>query len=557
MTVALGTLGPKVRKAKTDGWAEWIRNEHDEQAVRNGCRFDIGRAEHYRTFARVYLRHSKGRWARQPFELLDWEWHDVAGPAFGWLRPDGTRRIRTVYVEVPKKTGKSTFGATVGNYLLVGDGEPGAEVYSAATKQEQASIVHGEAINMVAVSKPLLQQLRINRSTKVISYPRQNARYAALCKDAAGSEGLNIHGLIIDEMHVWSDRGFWDSLRYGGIARTQPLTLILTTAGVYDKTSLGWEQHEYARKWLAGEVENQEYLTYIRCAGDGLDTTVDILDPKIHEDANPSYGEIIDPAEIMKEARLAKDKPIELFTFLRYRLNIWTASVTSYILPDKWDACDDPVDEESLRGRMCFGGLDLSTRKDLTAEVLLFPPKVEGEKWKILCRCWLPIERARARSQREGMKFLLWAEQGFLNLTEGNETSYADVKSQLRADIEKFNIKGIGTDMWQAADISQQLDPKNERIVAVGQNMQDMSPPTKQLDTLALDGKLAHGGNPVLRWAIQNVKIIDDTNDNHRPTKKHSADKIDPAVALIMALGQAMIDHPTENAYATRGFRRL
>lgn len=542
MPVVIGKAGPAIRKAKSDGWAEWIRNEHDEQAVANGCRFDIKRAEHYRTFGRTYLQHSKGRWAGQPFELMPWEWEDVAGPMFGWLRPDGTRRIRVVYVEVPKKTGKSTFGATVGNYLLVGDGEPGAEVYSAATKQEQASIVHGEAINMVAVSKPLLQHVRINRSTKVISYPRQHAKYAALSKDAAGSEGLNIHGLIVDEMHVWTDRAFWDSLRYGGIARTQPLTLILTTAGVYDKTSLGWQQHEYARKWLAGDVENQEYLAYIRCAGDGLNTNVDILDPALHEEANPSYGEIVDPVEIMNEAKLAKDQPIELFTFLRYRLNVWTASVTSYILPAAWDACDDPVDEESLRGRTCFGGLDLSTRKDLTAEVLIFPPKDEDEKWKILCRCWMPIVRARDRSQKEGMKFLLWAKEGFLNLTEGNETSYADVKTQLRADIAKFNIKGFGTDMWQAADISQQLDPNNEHIVAVGQNMQDMSPPTKQLDTLALDGKLAHGGNPVLRWAVQNVKIIDDTNDNHRPTKKHSADKIDPAVALIMALGQAMID---------------
>lgn len=548
----MGTLAPKVRKAKTDGWAKWIRNEHDERAVANGCRFDIKRAEHVRDFFRNYLRHSKGtRWAGQPFELLDWQWQEIIGPAFGWLRPDGTRRFRMVYAEVAKKNGKSTLGSGVGLYLLVGDGEPGAEVYSAATKQEQASIVHGEAINMVAVSKTLLQHVRLNRSTRVISYPAQNAKYAALAADAAGSEGVNIHGLIADEMHVWKDRAFWDSLRYGGIARTQPFTLIVTTAGVYDKTSLGWQQHEYARKWLAGDVENQEYLAYIRCAGDGLSTAVDILDPVLHEQANPSYGDIVDPTEILNEAKLAKDQPIELFTFLRYRLNIWTASVTSYILPEKWDACDDPVDEESLRGRDCFGGLDLSTRNDLTAEVLIFPPKDEGEKWKILCRCWLPIERARARSQKEGMKFLLWAEQGFLNLTEGNETSYADVKAQVRSDIEKFNVTAIGTDMWQAADISQQLDPTNEHIVAVGQNMQDMSPPTKQLDTLALDGKLAHGGNPVLRWAIQNVKIIDDTNANVRPSKKHSADKIDPAVALIMALGQAMVDSDQGSHYDT------
>lgn len=546
MTVGVGTLGPKVRKAKADGWAEWIRNEHDERAVANGCRFDIKRAEHYRDFARIYLRHSKGRWAGQPFELLRWEWEDVAGPAFGWLRPDGTRRIRTVYVEVPKKTGKSTFGATLGNYLLVGDSEPGAEVYSAATKQEQASIVHGEAINMVSASETLLEHVRLNRSTKVITYPRQRAKYAALAADGAGSEGLNIHGLIIDEMHVWTDRRFWNSLRYGGIARTQPLTLILTTAGVYDKTSLGWQQHEYARKWLNGDVEDQEYLGYIRCAGDGLDTTVDILDPEVHKEANPSYGDIVDPAEILKEARRAKDQPTELFTFLRYRLNIWTASVSSFILPEKWDACSDPVDEEALVGRACFGGLDLSTRKDLTAEVLIFPPVEEDEKWKILCRFWLPTETARAQAQNEGLKWLTWAKQGYMTLTEGNETHYDEVKAQVQADIERFDIQKIGTDMWQAAYLRQQLDPDNERIVAVGQNMQDMSPPTKQLDTLALDGKLAHGGHPVLRYCVQNVKTIEDTNGNIRPTKKHSTGRIDGATGLIMALGQAM--NATEDA---------
>lgn len=557
MTVAVGTIGPKVRKAKSEGWAEWIRNEHDERAVRNGCTFDIERAEYVRQFFRQYLRHSKGRWAGQPFELSSWEWEDVTAPVFGWVRPDGTRRIRMAYVEVPKKTGKSTYGSGVGMYMEVGDNEPGAEVYSAATKQEQASIIHGEAINMVSASPELLQHVRLNRSTKVITYPRQRAKYAALAADGAGSEGLNIHALIIDEMHVWTDRAFWDSLRYGGIARLQPLTLILTTAGVYDKTSLGWQQHEYARKWLNGDVEDQEYLGYIRCAGDGLNTGVDILDPEVHKEANPSYGEIVDPAEILKEAKRAKDVPSELFTFLRYRLNIWTASVTSYILPEKWDACSEPVDEDALAGRTCFGGLDLSTRKDLTAFVLIFPPEGEGEKWKILPRLWLPIERGRARTVKEGMRFLLWAEQGFLTLTDGNETHYAIVKEQVQADIEKFNIKSIGADMWQAADIIQQLDAGNERIVGMNQNMQDMSPPTKQLETLALDGNLAHGGHPVLRWCVQNVKVFDDTNANIRPHKKHSTDKIDGAVALIMALGRAMVDQPDESIYKTRGFRRL
>lgn len=543
MTVALGTLGPKVRKAKSDGWAEWIRSKHDERAVLKGCTFDIGRAEHVRTFFRTYLRHSKGRrWAGKPFELFDWQWRDIIAPTFGWMRPDGFRRIRIVYVEVGKKNGKSTLGSGIGLYLLVGDGEPGADVYSAATTKEQASIVHGEAVNMVDASPELLQHVRLNRSTKVISFPRQYAKYAALAAEAGGSEGPNIHGLVYDEMHVWKKREFWDSLRYGGSFRDQPLRFIVTTAGVYDKTSLGWEQHEYARKWLDGDVENQEYLGYIRCAGNGLDTSVDILDPKLHEQANPSYGGIIDPDEMAKEAQMAIDLPSERFTFLRRRLNIWTASVTSYILPEKWDACNDPVDEESLRGRTCFGGLDLASRKNLAAFVLIFPPVSDGEKWKILPRFWLPSEMAKARALKHGMKFLGWAQEGHLTLTEGNATSYAEIQSQIEADVDWFTIVSIGIDQWQAEKLRQELDPDGKRMFPVAQTYRDMSDPSKELELLALDEKLAHGGHPLLRWCIQNVKMMNDSNGNIRPNSEHSTDYIDGAVALIMALGRAMID---------------
>ena len=237
-----------------DQWEQWVR-PGDESAIAAGCWFDITAAEKVRGFFSGLLRHSKGKWAGKPFDLLDWEWCDVVAPLFGWRRDDGTRRYRKAYIEVAKKNGKSTLCAGLSLYLLVGDGEAGAEVYTAAADREQASIVFREAESMVRVSPSLSSHLLVTASQKVIGYVKTNSRYKALSADVPTKEGLNIHGLIFDELHAQKTRDLFDTLIYGGAARTQPLFIAITTAG-YDKHSICYEQHRYAQQVIDGVIED-------------------------------------------------------------------------------------------------------------------------------------------------------------------------------------------------------------------------------------------------------------------------------------------------------------
>lgn len=540
-----GKLGPKRRKAKAEGWADWIRSEHDERAVLNGCHFDIAAAEHVRTFFETFLRHSKDPWAGKPFNLSDWEWKDLIAPAYGWMRADGYRRIRRIYCEIAKKNGKSTIGAGVGNYGFIGDGEAGAEVYCVATKRDQAVMIHDEAKRMVKASPDLYRRVRINHATHTITYETQNAKFAALSSDGPGTEGVNAHYLIIDELHAWKDRVLWDSLRYASAARMQPMTWMFTTAGVYDITSIGWQEHEYARRWLADEIEDQDYLGYI-CAADKTD---DILDPEAHKKANPNYGVTIQPDEIMKAATDAKEKATELFTFMRYRLNLWTEALSSWIPPDKWNACGEPVDEAELAGRECYGGLDIASKVDLCAWVLMFPPVEPDTKWAILVRCWVPKESATVRSKDKGVNYLVWARDGHLTLTPGNKVDLVAVCAQIERDRKKFAIGSAGADPWNIGKLQDDLDPSGEWLVEYPQNFQTFSAPTKEMEALALSVAIRHGGHPVLKWCVSNVVLLDDTNGNVRPSKKHSIEKVDCAVATIMALGRAMTRTDTESHY--------
>lgn len=530
---------PKPRRnAKPKIDPKWIRTVADRQAIKEGCTFEEGAVEHVVDFFRHYLRHGKGKWASTPFELLPWEVDHVIGPVFGWMRPDGTRRIRKAYIEIAKKNGKSALGSGIGIYMAIGDGEEGAEVYSAGTKREQAAIVHREAIRMVKASTPLTTRLRVNESTHVIFDDRTSSRYATLSADAAGSEGLNIHAIVKDELHVWTNRPFFDSLEYGSAARSQPLDFTITTAGVYNPESIGYQEHDYAVRFLAGDYpHNTEYHAYI-CAADPLD---DILDPEVHKKANPSYGVTIDPAEIMKAARDAKDRPSKLNAFLRYRLNVWTAQLDAWLPMDKWQLCGGEIDEAELRGRTCFGGLDLASRRDLASFALVFPPTGDGEPWDLLVRNFAPKEKAVDRERVDGVPYLQWGREGWLTLTPGESTDYEVIQRQIIKDSKTFNLQGIGADKWNLEFLRQKLEADGLDIVEYGQGLRDFSAPSKEFEALIVDQNLRHGDNPILNWAAGHVTIYEDGNGNIRPDKKKSTEKIDPIVASIMALGMAMV----------------
>lgn len=522
-----------------------MRTAADRRAVEHGCWFDPKAALRVRHFFEKHLRHSKGAWAGQPFVFLPWQWKDVVRPLFGWKRADGTRRFRMAYIEVPKKNGKSALGAGIALYLLVGDNEPGAEVYTAAADRFQATIVHDEAAHMVRQSPALDLRLTIVDSQKVIAYPKAAARMKALSADVPTKEGLNIHGLIFDELHAQKTRDLWDTLRYGGAARRQPLIFVITTAG-WDKHSICYEQHDYAVKVLDGIIEDETFFAYIRAAKQEDDWT----DEKVWHAANPSLGSIIDLKSYRAECMEAQESPTKENTFKRYRLNLWTEQETRLLPMARWDACPSELDLEALEGQPCWGGLDLASTQDICAFVLYFPVSHAA-----LGFYWLPGDNARKRERRDGVPYETWARQGLIELTEGNRADHEAIADAIEELGERYDIRDIGFDRWGSPWIVPKLQGMGFEVTEFGQGYKSMSGPTKELLGLVLDAKLNHGGDPVLRWMASNVAAETDAAENLKPNKDKSTEKIDGIVALIMAIGRAMagVEAGGPSVYEERG----
>jgi phage terminase large subunit-like protein len=425
-------------------------------------------------------------------------------------------------------------------YLLTADGEPGAEVYSAAVDRDQASIVYTEAANMVEASPHLSSRLNVVRSTKRIVFPQQRSFYKALSADVSAQEGLNAHAILIDELHAQKNRQLWDTLRYAGSARRQPLHLSITTAG-YDKHSICWEQHAYASQVLDGTIDDPSFFGFIAAADDNDDWTTEATWRK----ANPSFGITMDATQFGEDCREARESPAKENTFRRYRLNQWTEQDVRWLSMEKWDACSELSDE--LEGRTCYAGLDLSSTTDLTAFVLVFPG---DDRYDVLSWFWVPEDGARQREKKDRVPYRTWIKQGLIEATPGEVVDYDCIKQTIVALGEKYNIAEIAVDRWNATQITSQLAGEGFEIVAFGQGFASMNSPTKKLEELVLGKKLAHGGNPVLRWMAGNVSIEKDAADNWKPSKKRSPERIDGIVALIMATGRAALhDLPTWSVY--------
>jgi phage terminase large subunit-like protein len=330
---------PAIRsKAKREGWLAAIRTEADELAALDGCYFSPQLADYVCSFFPRFLCHSKGQWAGKPFELLDWQREDLIRPLFGWLRPDGLRRYRRAYVEIPKKNGKSAIASGIGLFMLLGDGEQGAEIYSAAADRDQAAIVHREAINMVKASPALESLLTVNASTHLISCGKTNSWYKAISSTPSGKEGFNAHAIICDELHVWRGRELWDALLYAGRARTQPLLFVITTAGA-DSLSVCREQHDYAANVLNGTFRDDRFFAYIRSASK---EEIDARGADCRElwyQANPSMGVTIDPEEFGRDLAEAARTPTAWASFLRYSFNVWNTGQKRWLSMEAWRRC--------------------------------------------------------------------------------------------------------------------------------------------------------------------------------------------------------------------------
>lgn len=481
------------------------------------------------------LCHTKGTWAGKPFELIDWQ-EQIIRDIFGTIKPNGYRQFTTAYVEIPKKMGKSELAAAVALLLTCGDGEERAEVYGCAADRQQATIVFDVAADMVRMCPALNRRVKILASQKRIVYQPTNSFYQVLSAEAYSKHGFNIHGVVFDELHTQPNRKPFDVMTKGsGDARMQPLYFLITTAGT-DTNSICYETHQKAKDILEGRKIDPTFYPVIY----GADENDDWTDPAVWKKANPSLGITVGIDKVQAACESAQQNPAEENAFRQLRLNQWVKQAVRWMPMDKWDACAFKVTEESLRGRVCYGGLDLSSTTDITAFVLVFPPLDEDDKYVVLPYFWIPEDTLELRVRRDHVPYDVWEKQGFLQTTEGNVVHYGYIEKFIEQLGEKFNIREIAFDRWGAVQMVQNLEGMGFTVVPFGQGFKDMSPPTKELMKLTLEQKIAHGGHPVLRWMMDNIFVRTDPAGNIKADKEKSTEKIDGAVATIMGLDRAI-----------------
>ena len=492
----------------------------------------------YADFAVAFIEslcHTKGTWAGKTFELMDWQ-EQIIRDLFGILKPNGYRQFNTAYIEIPKKNGKSELAAAVALLLTCGDGEQRAEVYGAAADRQQASIVFDVAADMVRMCPALNKRVKILASQKRLIYEPTNSFYQVLSAEAYSKHGFNVHGVVFDELHSQPNRKLYDVLTKGsGDARMQPLFFLITTAGT-DTHSICYEVHQKAQDIIDGRKIDPTFYPVIY----GADDTEDWTSPKVWKKCNPSLGETIGIDKVKTACESAKQNPGEENSFRQLRLNQWVKQAVRWMPMDKWDKCAFAVREDDLIGRVCYGGLDLSSTTDITVFVLVFPPVDEDDKYIILPYFWIPEDTLDLRVKRDHVPYDVWQRQGYLQTTEGNVVHYGYIERFIEQLGKKFNIREIAFDRWGAVQMVQNLEGMGFTVVPFGQGFKDMSPPTKELMKLTLEQKIAHGGHPVLRWNMDNIFIRTDPAGNIKADKEKSTEKIDGAVATIMALDRAI-----------------
>lgn len=523
--------------------------------------FDQQKADRACNFFEAILKHTKGEYGDKPFILLP---HQEAGLSyvFGTVDEDGYRIVKTWYDEVPKKCGKSEQAAGTALYVLDQDGEPGCEVYSAASTKDQAALVFRVAAAMVRKSPYLSRKWRIIDSTKtIISRKDPTCFYRAIAADGDSADGINPHCVIVDELHRWKGRKaeeLWQILRKSQIARRQPLTVIITTAGVPDESPICWQEHEYVRRMLEGVIEqNPRYFGRIW----GAAVEDDPGDPQVWAKAIPSLdvnggflkSETI--SEIYEEARSKGES--ELAEFSRYHLNIWTRGQRRYIAPHIWQQNSGEL--RAIIERPCYAGVDLSSNIDLTGLSLIFPDERDGSI-DILPFAWMPGDMIRARERTDKVPYRQWAKDGHIEVSDGAVIDQSLVKQKLRWARECFELREVAYDPWHATQFAIELEAEGFAMVAVRQGAKSLSEPMKMLKQLAMEQKIRHAGHPVLGWNIDCLDAKDDGNDNVAPVKpdRNKSDKrIDLAVATIMAIARWTLQPHEEFAYKDRGIIAL
>lgn len=509
-----------------------------------------------------FIRLNEGEWHGKPMHLMDWQ-ATIISDVFGWCRQDGTRRYRYVYVWIPRKNTKSTTAAGVGLLLLIGDGEHGAQVFSIASKEDQAAIVFDMAATMVAQS-PDLSRL-VTPFKKAMWIDSLGAVFRYLTGKARGTHGLNVHGLIGDELHEWASDDLYTFLRQSQGTRRQPMNFLISTAGLRD--GVGWEHFQLCEAILNGELEAEDTYVFIASA----DPKKDADDPNYWateeavREANPGLGTTVKLDFIMGEIAKAKTNPRLMNDVKRYLLNLWVDQATVWLDMVKWDACghrDDGQPEidrsqlptmfrganmrwqklrEENRGRRCLVGIDLSATTDLSAVVFVFPPDETNDRWVLIPLFFVPRgdreDDLDKRKKRDKFDYRQHAEIGALTLTDGDVIDYDVIFTQFKELAQDFDVVAVGLDRWNATSMATSIAAEGFEVSMFGQGFGSMSGPTKFLERKTLQTKIDHGGHPVLRWCARNAAVTQDAAENLKPAKDKATGRIDGIVASIIGIG--------------------
>ncbi|UWX94965.1 terminase large subunit [Enterobacter mori] len=511
-------------------------------------RFDRELAERACRFVQL-LPHSSGDLAGQKLKLEPWQAFAFSS-IFGWVtKKTKKRRFREAYIRVARKNGKSFFAAGIGTYMFCADGENSAEVYCGATTMAQAKKVFTPARQM-ADRLPSLRS-KFNISVWVDSLTRPDGSLFAPIAGKPG-DGDSPHCAIIDEYHEHDTDHMYEAMTLGMGARSQPLTLIITTAGT-SLESPCYDKDKQVKEMLNGHVPNDRLFGLVYELDEGDDWT----DPTNFIKANPNLNVSISYDDLLAEMEVAKQVPRKVNAFKTKRLNIWVSGKAAFYNMTQWHAAaDKSLRYEDFAGEDYYLGLDLAQRLDLNAGVGVFVREIEGKKhyYCIRPKFWVPEDTVRStdpKIAKTADRYVKFVEMGALEATDGAEADYREILASIidLQEIDKVRVSEIPIDPSGATALSHELQDHGFEPISIRQDYTNMSPPMKELEAALAGGRFHHDGNPVLSWCISNVigKNVPGSDDIVRPTKGDKQSKIDGATALFMAIGRAMLNGRASN----------
>jgi phage terminase large subunit-like protein len=512
-----------------------------KKGAARGLSWDVEAAERAIGFYRDVLRLNGGEFEGKAYELLPWQ-SFIVGSVFGWKTSDGFRRFRVVYVETAKGSGKSPLAAGVGLYGLVADGEARAEIYAAATKKDQAQILFRDAVAMVDQSPALAKRITksgVGENVWNLAYRQTGSWFRPISADD-GQSGPRPHITLGDEIHEHKNGYIVEMAKAGQKSRRQPLLFMITNSGA-SRTSICWEYHDYGIKVASGAISNDSFFAYV-CAVDKKDDP--LKDEKCWPKVNPSLAYGLPTLRYLREqVNEARGMPSKEALVRRLNFCQWVDAATAAISREAWEACEDKrFKRDGLKGRRCWGGLDLSSVLDLTAFALLFEPSEDDKRWRLVVWFWIPGEDLAEREDRDKVPYRVWRDHGHLETTPGKTVDKNAVAMRVVEICAGYDVQEIGFDRWRIADFKRELEKEGEELplVEFGQGFKDMAPAVDEFERLLVGRKMRHDGNPVLTWNAANAVYETDAAKNRKLSKDKATGRIDGIVAAVMAAGRAI-----------------